>query len=33
VPTTRFKRTHQALAAHLLAAREQILESLGGSAH
>ena len=33
VPTTRFKRTHQALAAHLLAAREQILESLGGSTH
>jgi DNA-binding IclR family transcriptional regulator len=33
VPTTRFKRTHQALAAHLLAAREQILESLGGGAH
>jgi DNA-binding IclR family transcriptional regulator len=32
VPTTRFKRTHQSLAAHLLAAREQILESLGGSA-
>lgn len=32
VPTTRFKRNHQGLAAHLLAARNQILQSLGGSA-
>ena len=32
VPTTRFKRNHQGLATHLLAARKQILESLGGSA-
>ena len=32
VPTTRFKRTRQERAAHLLAARERILESLGESA-